>query len=138
LDTPVRFYFGNYPGGKEICTGGCCNMIKSALAIFEAYDPGALKRARPAAVVIGEYQGDVDGGGLPVLMVGSCTKVLGKLQGATRRIPGCPVVVPLFIIPAAHYLGLKNPYLDPSALLPFPALAAWSYLRKAAARTIGL
>jgi len=138
LDTPIRFYFGNYPAGHEICHGGCCNMIKSALAILEAYDPGALKRAKPVAVVIGEYQGDVDGRGLPVLLVGTCTKVMGKLTGASRRIPGCPVLVPLFIIPAAYYFGLKSPYLDPQAILPFPALSAWSFLRKTAARALGL
>ena len=138
LDTPIRFYFGNYPGGKKICTGGCVNMIKSALAILEAYDPGALDRANPVAVVIGEYQGDVEGQGRPILFVGDCTKVAGKVSGKVRRVGGCPVVVPYFIVPAAYYFGLKNPYLDPQALLPFPALAAVSFARKALARVLGL
>jgi uncharacterized protein (DUF362 family) len=134
LDTPIRFYFGNYPKGQEICHTGCINMIKSALAIFEAYDPGALKRARPVAVVIGEYEGDVDGQGYPILLVGTCTKVLGKTTGTTRRIPGCPVLVPFFVVPGAYYFKLKSPYLDPSALVSFPLLLGWSYLRKALAR----
>jgi uncharacterized protein (DUF362 family) len=134
LDTPIRFYFGNYPGGNEICDTGCINMIKSALAIFEAYDPGALKRARPVAVVIGEYEGDVDGQGYPILLVGTCARILGKTMGKTRRIPGCPVLVPLFVSPGAYYFKLKNPYMDPSALVSFPVLFGWSYIRKALAR----
>ncbi len=134
LDTPIRFYFGNYPDGNEICDTGCINMIKSALAIFEAYDPGALKRARPVAVVIGEYHGDVDGQGYPILLVGTCSKVLGRADGPTRRIPGCPVLVPFFISPGSYYFKMKNPYLDPQALFSFPLLFGWSYLRKALAR----
>jgi len=131
LDTPIRFYFGPYPGGEEICNTGCVNMIKTALAIFEAYDPGALKRARPVAVVIGEYPGDVDGQGLPIILVGSCAKILGKTNGWTFRVPGCPVLVPFFVVPGAFFFKLKSPYLDPQALLPFPYYLAVSYFYKA-------
>mgnify|MGYP002153793220 CR=1 FL=1 len=40
VDTPIRFYLGNYPEGNHICETGCTNMIKTALSIFNAYDPG--------------------------------------------------------------------------------------------------
>ena len=45
---------------------------------------------------------------------------------------GCPVLVPLFITPAAFLFGLKSPYNDPSAILPYPYHFAVSYLIKSA------
>jgi len=132
VDTTLRFYLGNYPEGNRLCETGCNNMIKTALAIFNAYDPGCLKTAKPLAVVIGEYQGDVDGQGHRVVLVGDCARVKGKLTGKTYRVSGCPVLVPLFITPAAYLFGLKNPYNDPGALLPFPYFMGVSYLVKGA------
>jgi len=120
VDTPVRVFIGPRPDGPEVCHGGCHNMIKTALAIMEAYSPGSLKKARPIAVVIGEYEGDVDGQGRPVLLVGDCSKVKGKLTGKTRRVGGCPVVVPVFMNYGSFYFKVPNPYLDPVALASFP------------------
>lgn len=130
VDTPIRFYLGHRPGGPEVCDTGCSNMIKTALAIMEAYSPGALKKARPLAVVIGEYEGDVDGNGLPVLLVGDCTTVKGQLRGKTKRIRGCPVVVPFFMNYGAYYFKVPNPYLDPVALASFPYHALRSFIGK--------
>lgn len=130
VDTPIRFYLGHRPEGTEICDTGCSNMIKTALAIMEAYRPGSLKKARPMAVVIGEYEGDVDGQGLPVLLVGDCTKVKGKLIGKTRRIGGCPVVVPFFMNYGSYYFKVPNPYLDPVALATFPYHLVRSFIGK--------
>jgi uncharacterized protein (DUF362 family) len=130
VDTPVRFYLGHYPQGNRVCETGCNNMIKTALAVMDAYSPGSLKKARPIAVVIGEYDGDVDGQGLPVLLVGDCTKVNGKLTGKVKRIGGCPVVVPFFMNYGAYYFKVPNPYLDPVALASFPYHAVRSFIAK--------
>jgi len=130
VDTPIRFYMGKYAKDGHICDTGCPNMIKTSLSIFNAYDPGCLKKARPVACVIGEYEGDVDGQGYPILMVGSCAKIKGRKKGWSIRIPGCPLLVPFFISPAALLFGLKSPYLDPGALLPFPYYFTVSYFWK--------
>ena len=127
VETPVRFFIGPRPGGPEICDTGCVNMIKTSLAVMDAYSPGALKNAAPVAVVIGEYEGDVDGQGHPILLVGDCTKVRGKVTGKTRRIGGCPTVVPVFMNFGAHYFKVPNPYLDPGELvnMPYHMMRSW-------------
>ncbi len=130
LDTPVRFHLGNYPDGSDLCHGGCMNMIKSALGVLEANSPGSLKRARPVAVVIGEYDGDVDGKGLPILFIGDCTKVRGEVRGKTRRIRGCPVAIPKFMTPACWYFRVPTPYMDPVAIYGYPFHLAVSYVKK--------
>ena len=130
VDTPIRFYFGNYPGGKDICGTGCINMIKTYLAVQDAFSPSCLKQAQPVAVVIGEYEGDVDGQGFPILMVGDCTKIKGEVQGKTRRIKGCPVFVPDFTIPACHYFKIPSPYFDPKAMFGLPYYAAIQSIKK--------
>jgi len=130
LSTPIRFYIGKYAKEGHYCDTGCPNMIKTSLSIFNAYDPGCLKRARPVAVVIGEYEGDVDGKGYPIIMLGSCAKIKGKVKGWRIRIPGCPLLVPIFMVPGALIFGLKSPYNDPSALLPYPYYFVVSYIMK--------
>ncbi len=132
IDTRIRFYLGNYPDGDEPCWGGCINMLKGALAVFEAYKRGALKRARPVAMVIGEYEGDVDGQGYPILLIGNCTKVRGKVQGKTRRIRGCPVAIPIFAVLAPYYLKVPAPYLEKNLdqIYGFPYHLAASYFHK--------
>lgn len=132
VETPARFMIGNHPGGSEPCWGGCINMLKGALAGFDAGHPGSLKNAKPVALVIGEYKGDVDGMGYPVLLVGKCSKVIGKIDGKTRRIPGCPVGIPIFTLLAPHYLKIPSPLLaeDPRELYKFPLYSGVALLHK--------
>jgi len=130
LDMPIKVYIGKYMKDGHICETGCWNMIDTTLSIFNAYDPGCLKKAKPISCVIGEYEGDVDGKGHLIVLIGSCAKIKGKAKGFKIRIPGCPVLVPFFFVPAPLLFGLKSPYLDPGALLPFPYFFAVSYLNK--------
>ena len=132
IDTPIRFFLGNYPGGREPCWGGCLNAIKGAMAGFEACRAGNLKQARPLALVVGEYEGDIDGQGHPVLLVGNCTKVKGRVKGKTRRIRGCPVGIPIFTILAPYYLGIPSPLLGEKLdqIYKFPSQIALSYFHK--------
>lgn len=129
LDTPLRFFLGPYPGGTEICQTGCTNMLKTVLSILEAYTPGSLKQARPVAVVIGEFDGDVDGQGHPILMLGDCAKIKGRVIGKTKKFRGCPLLVPTFMAPAAFYFGTPNPYFDLAAW-KYPLYLAQSYINK--------
>ncbi len=132
IDSPVRFYLGNYPEGNEPCWGGCINMLKGALAGFEAFHQGALKKSRPLAMVIGEYEGDVDGQGWPILLIGNCTKILGKTNGKTRRIRGCPVGIPIFTLFGPLFMRIPSPLLKepPKHAFIFPSQVALSYLHK--------
>ena len=132
IDTPIRFFLGNYPGGNTPCFGGCINMLKGALAGLEACNTGSIKQARPLAMVVGEYEGDVDGQGYPVLLIGNCTKVKGRVNGKTRRIWGCPVGIPIFTLLAPYYLKIPSPLLGekPDQLYKFPSQVLLSFLYK--------
>ena len=139
IATPIRFFLGHYPGGKEPCWGGCLNMLKGGLAGFEAYKAGSIERARPLAMVIGEYEGDVDGMGWPILLIGDCTRIKGQVKGKTRRIRGCPVGIPIFTVLAPFYLGIPSPLLGekPEQLYKFPSQIALSYYHKFKNRLLG-
>lgn len=130
LDTPVRFFFGNYPGGNDLCRTGCLNMLGTAFAITEANAPGSLTKARPVSVVVGEYQGDIDGGGEKVILVGDCAKASGGIAGRSTRIGGCPVTVPFFMLSFCRHARVPSPYMDPKAMLSLPFMAGISYLNK--------
>lgn len=120
LDTPIRMHLGKYPGGDDICHGGCINMLKGALAHFEACKPGAIKQASDTAIVIGEYEGDVDGHGRPILLIGDCTRVKGEVRGKTKHVKGCPVAIPKFSAFGTFYCGLPNVYMDRDYIVKFP------------------
>jgi len=84
------------------------------------------------AMVVGEYEGDVDGMGMPVLLIGNCTKVIGKVRGRTRRIRGCPVGIPVFTVLAPYFMRVPSPLLGehPMEAWTFPSTAAVAYLNK--------
>jgi len=132
IDTPLRFYLGNHPGGNQPCWGGCINMLKGALATFEAHKRNSLKRSRPLAMVVAEYEGDVDGQGYPIILIGDCTKIRGKVKGKTVRIRGCPVAIPIFAIFAPYYMRIHSPFLERNRAQIFgaPYQIAVSYFHK--------
>ena len=137
LDTPLRLHLGNYPGGNDICHGGCVNMLKGALAVFEGYKPGGIKQARDTAIVIGEYEGDVDGHGHTILLIGNCTKIKGKVTGKTKRIKGCPVGIPYFSAFGPFYCKLPNVYMDLNYIFKFPYHYVVSSVVRFFNRTLG-
>lgn len=132
VDTRARFFLGHYPDGTEHCWGGCINMLKGALAGFDAFHPGCLKRSRPVAMVIGEYEGDVDGKGNPILLVGNCSKVLGEARGRTRRIRGCPVGIPVFTALAPWFMRIPSPLFkeSPKNAFFYPAAIARAFINR--------
>lgn len=120
LDTPIRFHLGNYPGGNDICYGGCVNMLKGALATYDAYKPGSISQTRDTAIVVGEYEGDVDGHGHTIMLIGDCAKIKGEVRGKTKRIKGCPVSIPQFCMFGWFYCRLPNLYMDSNYFMKFP------------------
>ncbi len=120
LDTPIRFHLGNYPDGDDICYGGCVNMLKGALATYDAYKPGSISQTRDTAIVVGEYEGDVDGHGHTIMLIGDCAKIKGEVRGKTKRIKGCPVSIPQFCMFGWYYCRLPNLYMDSNYFIKFP------------------
>jgi len=136
LDTPLRFYLGNYPEGDDLCHGGCVNMLKGALAVFEAYKPGGIKQAHNSAIVVGEYEGDVDAQGHTILLIGDCAKIKGEVRGKTKRINGCPVAIPYFSAFGSFYCKLPNVYMDRDYLIKYPYHIAVALAHKFVTRVL--
>lgn len=120
MDLPVKLHLGNHPNGTKPCHTGCINMLKAVFAILDANDPGCLQKIEPYTIVVGEVDGDVDGGDGKVVLVGDCTKVSGTIKGKVKRVRGCPVPVPIFTLYACRFGRVKSPYLDLKAMWGIP------------------
>ncbi len=114
LDTPIRFFNGRAPGTDLPCDGGCECALKGCLGTIEKRTPGALKNARKGAIVTGIYAGDVIMPDGPVLLVGDCTRVEGRLDAArVSRIKGCPMGARDLFIKVPLLFKVPSPMLDP-------------------------
>ncbi|MFH1985385.1 MAG: DUF362 domain-containing protein [Pseudomonadota bacterium] len=117
LDTPLRFYEGINRQSGNICDGGCICSIKGVLGTAEKRFPGNLKGARPGAIVMGYYRGEVIHPGQPVALIGACAGVDGRLvAGKVIRMRGCPVRVKDMMLFLLHRFGLRSPAFDPRNL----------------------
>ena len=114
LDTPIRFFNGRAPGTDLPCDGGCECALKGCLGTIEKRTPGALQNARPGAIVTGIYDGDVIMPDGPVLLIGDCTRVDGRLEAArVSRIKGCPMGARELFIKVPLLFKVPSPMLDP-------------------------
>jgi uncharacterized protein (DUF362 family) len=120
VDTPLKFYNGVDPTRGRFCYGGCLAAIKGCLGTIDARRPGSVKNARPGGIVTGVYHGDVIHPNDPVLLVGNCTRVTGKLVAKkVKRIPGCPLGTKQLFITLPLTFGMPSPMLDPKDAVLF-------------------
>lgn len=113
LDSPLTFYEGTNKSSGNICYGGCICSIKGLLATAEKKYPGTLKKAKKAAIVMGFYEGDVIQPNDPVVLVGTCTAVSGKLEASKIiHFKGCPVKVKDMMLFLLFRLNIKSPAFD--------------------------
>jgi uncharacterized protein (DUF362 family) len=114
VKTPIKFYEGVNPKTGNICYGGCICSIKGAFGTAEKKYAGTVAAARPGAIVMGHYRGDVLHPGQPVALIGSCSSVEGRLEcGKLHHIKGCPVKVRDLMVSLLHKFGIKSPAFDP-------------------------
>jgi uncharacterized protein (DUF362 family) len=113
LDTPIKFHSGYAPDTDIICDGGCKGAVKGCLGSIEKYTPGSLKKAKKGAIITGIYKDDVIMPDGPVLLVGDCTMVEGKLEAKnTYHIRGCPVDTRKLFGKVPNLFGMPNPMHD--------------------------
>lgn len=114
VDTPIKFYTGKDPYRGRFCYGGCLAALKGCLGTIDARRPGSVKNARPGGIVTGIYEGDVIHPDGPVLLIGDCTKVLGKLEAKKiKRIKGCPLGTKMLFVTLPRTFGMPSPLFDP-------------------------
>ncbi len=113
LDTPIEFYSGYAPDTDIICDGGCECAVKGCLGTIERYAQGSLKKAEKGAVVTGVYRDDVIMPEGPVLLVGDCARVEGRLKAKnTCHLKGCPVNTRILFGKIPGLFGMPNPMND--------------------------
>ena len=114
LDTKIKFYTGVDPDRGRLCYGGCEAAVKGCLGTIDCRRPGSLKNAKPGAIVMGIYKGNVIHPDEPVLLVGDCTRVEGKLEAKTiKRLKGCPLGTKQLFLTIPFTFGMSSPLLDP-------------------------
>ena len=131
VDTPIKFYCGNSPERDVFCYGGCLAAIKGCLGTIDKRKPGSVKNCRPGAIVTGVYRGDVSHPGQPVLLIGDCTKVEGKLEaGRVKKIPGCPIGTSRLLFGLPPVFKLPSPASDRRSAVLFIYFMLRHLLRK--------
>ncbi len=117
LETPIRFYEGVNSETGNVCYGGCICSVKGVLGTAEKKYPGSLAAARPGAIVMGRYAGDVIHPGRTVALVGDCAGVGGRLEaGRVVRFKGCPCTVKDLMMFLLRHFGIRSPAFDPANL----------------------
>jgi uncharacterized protein (DUF362 family) len=113
VETPLKFYCGNAPERNAFCYGGCLAAVKGCLGTVDKRRPGSVQNARPGAIVTGVYDGDVIHPGQPVMLLGECTRVTGRLEaGTVKRLPGCPIGTARMIFVLPRMFGMPSPATD--------------------------
>ncbi len=131
VDTPIKFYCGNAPERNRFCHGGCLAAVKGCLGTVDKRRPGSVARAKPGAVVTGVYEGDVDAAGGTALLIGSCTKVSGRIAAARiRRVGGCPVGTKQLLMALPLSFGLSSPMFDVGDALKFIFYSVDKFFRR--------
>jgi uncharacterized protein (DUF362 family) len=113
LETPIRFFTGQAWDTGLICDGGCEGAVKGCLGTIEKRRPGSLQNARAGGIVCGVYKGDVVMPDKPVLLVGDCTRVEGRLEAKKiYRVGGCPIGARALMLKVPFIFKLPSPMLD--------------------------
>ncbi len=113
VETPLKFYCGNAPERNAFCYGGCLAAVKGCLGTVDKRRPGSVQNAKPGAIVTGVYGGDVIHPGQPVMLLGECTRVTGRLEaGTVKRLPGCPIGTARMLFGLPRMCGMPSPATD--------------------------
>ena len=132
LNSPMRFYWGSYRGGNgERCKTGCIMGLKMFLASLEKYaGTEAFARSKPAVLVIGKVDEEIDVKGADAFLFGSCSEA--KLRDARKvvHIDKCFTTVADMSMRCMGQLGVKSPMQDPKFALPLARGVLGASVRK--------
>ncbi|MCJ7588372.1 MAG: DUF362 domain-containing protein [Candidatus Aminicenantes bacterium] len=102
--------------GEPYCTGGCHGVFLDWIYMIKDRKPKLWNNLPAWTVVIGEYKGDIEA--KRVFLLGTCTKVLGKLKARRKiRIRGCPPKHKTIVMWLFLKAGIVNPMFQPGLIL---------------------
>jgi uncharacterized protein (DUF362 family) len=120
LKSPLRFFWGyTREEDKSKCLTGCVMGLKMFLGFLERYaGPEAFGKARPAVIVIGKVEENIDAQGNDVFMIGSCSRASIVNANKVTRIDKCFTTTGDMLQTIGAKLGIRSPLFDPSFALP--------------------
>jgi uncharacterized protein (DUF362 family) len=120
LASPLRFIWGYTRPQEDLrCETGCVMGLKMFFGFLERYaGVEAFKHARPAVLVVGKVDAEIDAGGHEAFLVGSCARAHFCNAKRVTRIDNCfTTAVDLAQIIRGR-LGIPAPILDTAETLP--------------------
>ncbi len=132
LKSPIRFFWGPYSRGNDKkCLTGCVMGLKMFLGFFEQYaGADAFARAKPVSFVVGRYEGEVDGGGNEVFLIGSCAKARVVNASKITRMDKCFTTAGDMMQTISLKMGMPSPFMDPVFLFHYLGAVLNASLRK--------
>ncbi|MCU0848280.1 MAG: DUF362 domain-containing protein [Spirochaetes bacterium] len=120
LKSPIRFYWGPARSHDDMkCLTGCVMGIKMFFGFNERYaGSAAFSKARPAVLVVGKYDKEIDAKGSEVFLIGSCSEAKIKNAKKITRIDSCYATAVELTQVIRGRLGIPTPLYSPSQVLP--------------------
>ena len=118
LNSPIRFFWGNYSGMKDAkCTTGCVMGIKMYFAFLERHAGAeAFARAKPVVLATGRCDNEIDAQGNIAILVGSCAKATILNAKKVIHIDKCFTTAGDIIQIIRNQIGIPSPIMDLSNL----------------------
>ncbi len=115
--------------GEPYCVGGCHGVFLDWLHMIKDRKPKLWEKLPNWTAVIGEYKGDIQAERL--LMIGTCTKVEGKVKARRRRrIRGCPPKHKTLVLWMFLKAGIMNPLFRLDLIIDAYPFLSLSWLKR--------
>ncbi|MFQ6089771.1 MAG: DUF362 domain-containing protein [Candidatus Methanofastidiosia archaeon] len=93
--------------GEPYCVGGCNGVFLDWIYMIKDRRSEIIEKLPNLPVVIGEYEGDVEG--FRMVYIGDCAKVKGRKPLLRVRIKGCPPAHRDIILKMWLFAGIRSP-----------------------------
>ncbi|HOT46203.1 MAG TPA: DUF362 domain-containing protein [Spirochaetota bacterium] len=131
LRSPIRFYWGYSRPDKSRCKTGCIMAVKMYFAFTERFAGGdAFRKGKPAVMVVGRVDEEIDAKGAPVIMLGSCSKAKIVDAGKIIRIDSCTTTAVEMTEVIRGRLGIPTPLYAPSQIGPLAGAMLVASIKK--------
>ena len=132
LRSPLRFFWGYTKPDKSKCLTGCIMAVKMYFAFTELFAGGeAFRNAKPAVILVGKVDEEIDAKGQVVFMLGSCSHAAVVNAKKIIKIDSCTTTAVEITQVIRGRLGIPTPLFAPSQILPLMGAMLTASVKKA-------
>jgi uncharacterized protein (DUF362 family) len=131
LQSPIRFYWGYTKPDRSKCLTGCVMGVKMYFAFTERFaGVEAFRKGKPAILVVGRVDEEIDAKGAQVFMLGSCSRA--KIVNAKKitKIDSCFTTAVEMTEVIRGRLGIPTPLYSPSQIVPLVGAMLMASIKK--------